>query len=375
MPVLLWLSLILGYTVGIAAAFFLLPKPMLEPFTGRIVLASTAVLAGALIYFLLRREQPAAPDGERPAGEPAGQVGAGVGKARTENGRAAGGAPPFDPGAGAPPFDDDGCDDLIGDPAKLEILGRRLDDPLARGSDGSLSPRELRQILYDGRVDGLIRPSLALPEGREAFQHVIPRLRDLAGGPLEPHTYARTAARCGLTGLIDRVFVIRTLQRITVERRSGERRTACCNIDASSLIAPVFTDGILEFLDDHLELRGHLVLEFERLPGERPARAAMQRLRERGARFCLKRLSAAPIDPERIRTAGFDFIRLAAPRYALLPAVADLLPQLAALQAAADRAGLQIVVDRADAGRTVHAGHDLPFDPPRFADELQENAA
>lgn len=365
MPVLLWLSLIFGYGAGIAAAYFLLPKPMLEPFTGRIVLASSVVLAGAVTFLLLRREPPAGPGQEGGLEDQA--------SAPSE-------ADPVRSQAAAsddqnPVFDEESCDDLIGDPAKLQILGARLTDPMARGADGSLSPRELRQILYDGRVDGLIRPSLALPELQEVFRHVVPRLRDRAGERLEPRLYIRTAARCGLISLIDRVFVIRTLQRVDLERQDGETRTVCCNIDGASLTSPVFTGGLLEFLDDHADLSRRLVLELERVPAERAALAGVAHLRAAGIRFCLKRLSAAPIDPQAIRGAGFEFIRLAAPRYAHLPAVADLLPQLAALQAAADQVGLALVVDRADIARTPMATGDLPFASPRLVDELQEDAA
>ncbi|HEX6144324.1 MAG TPA: EAL domain-containing protein [Geminicoccaceae bacterium] len=360
MPALLWLALLLGYFVGVMAALFLLPGPVVEPVAGRITIASAVIVIGAASFFLLQRRATA-------------RVGAGG---------VAPGAPgqPRDAGFARAPADEDGerLDDIAGDPDVLRVIGPRRDDPLARAPDGAISPRELRQILYDGRIEMLARPVIALPERAPAFVHVTARLRDNQGAPVAPPQYLRTVARCGLGATLDRVAIIRALQTAEGEASGDEAPVIACGIDSRSLASPVLLEGLEEFFRDRPKSGGRLVLEIDHLPRHPGAAGGVRRLTRLGIRFALKRLSAAPLDLDRMRDLGISFVRLAAPRFAVLPkGAAGAIPQLAALLAAVDQAGITLVVDQAGTDRAPLLDQGTPYHPLPGAvpDDIRDDAA
>ena len=358
MPALLWLALLLGYFVGVMAALFLLPGPVVEPVVGRITVASVVIVIGAASFFLLQRRATA-------------RVGAdGVAQGALDQARAAGFAP----------ADEDGerLDDIAGDPDVLRVIGPRRDDPLARAPDGAISPRELRQILYDGRIEMLARPVIALPERAPAFVHVTARLRDNQGAAVPPPQYLRTVARCGLGATLDRVTIIRALQAAEAVASGDETPVIACGIDSRSLASPVLLEGLEEFFRDRPKSGGRLVLEIDHLPRHPGAAGGVRRLTRLGIRFALQRLSAAPLDLDRMRDLGISFVRLAAPRFAVLPTgAAGAIPQLAALLAAVDQAGITLVVDQADADRAPLLGQGTPYHPlaETSPDDIRDDAA
>jgi EAL domain-containing protein (putative c-di-GMP-specific phosphodiesterase class I) len=360
MPVLLVLALALGYAVGALAAVFLLPQPVVEPVLSRLMIASGVLGLGAALFFGLKRHRRATAD-----------------SAAVAESEAA-----LSMAAEHPLPDDDlaEVDDIIGDPEVLEVLGRRLADPLSRMADGSIGPKELRQILYDGRVELNGTPVLALPDRTEAFLLIKPILRDNAGADVGPHHYLRTVARCGLGPLLDRVVIVRTLQTLIRGGSDGKDQSGGvigCAIGAENLASPLLLDGVEEFLRDHPGAGSRLVLEVDRLPRQPQTVPAMRRLTRHGIRFCLKRLSTAPLELDRMRDLGFAFVHLAAPRFATVPEVANTLPQLAALVDTVRDADLTLVVDRsgrpsADEGDR-EPEEDLAFAP--LPSEARENAA
>lgn len=335
MPVLLWLALLLGYFVGVLGALFLLPAPVVEPLMGRIVIASIVVMLGTATMFVLQRRQSHPPLPQRAAHAPPPQVADPAG-------------PSLDPAlAGGEP--DDRIDDVVGDPERLRAMTARLLDPSSRAADGSVGPRELRQLLYGGRIGVLVRPVIALPAREPAFVKVTPQLLDHQEEVVPPGAFRRSLARCGLGPVFDRVQVIRALQTADAARDGDLVPLIACSIDVASLASPVLLDGLDEFFRDHVGRGERLILEFDRMPREPAARQAMRRLARHGVRFALERLSPAPLDLERTDELGFRFVRLAAPRFAMLPgAAAGALPSLGAFLTAAERAGLVVVVDQAD---------------------------
>lgn len=350
MSVMVCLALISGYAAGVAIALFLLPTPVVEPVIARLLTAGAVVGTGIALFLWSRRSgppvAPAAIPGAAPAMAAAEMAEPGVGEADE--------------------------DDIIGDPAVLELLGRRLADPLARLPDGSLGPKELRQVLYDGRVELHPTPILALPERSEAFRLVRPMLRDNGGVEVPPRHYVRTVARCGLGPLLDRVVVIRTLQTLIADGSGG---TIACGVGADNLTSALLLDGLEEFLRDHPGLGQRLVLEVDSLPRRAAAGPAIRRLARHGIRFCLQRLSTAPLDLDRLRELGFTFVRLAAPRFAVVPELAGAVPQLAALTESVRRAELTLVVGRADRASTPHEGGEASAEEPLHDPLVREDAA
>lgn len=374
MPVLLWLSLLLGYVVGVAGALFLLPAPVVEPLIGRIVIASVVVMTGTVLFLVLQRRRVGLPlVGEaiaaafaRQAGTPS-APGGGSADAKEAGGRSDGAKQ-----AGGR------SDDVVGDPERLEALNARRADPLARAPDGALGPRELRQLLYDGRVEILARPVIALPTREQAFLKITPRLLDQREEVVPAANFRRSLARCGLEPVFDRVQVIRALQSADAGRSGEVIPLIACSIDLRSLASPVLLDGLEEFFRDHPGRGERLVLEFDRVPRDAAARQATRRLLRHGVRLGLERLSAAPLDLERIAEIGCQFVRLAAPRFAVLPgAAAGALPSLGALLASAEQAGLTVVVDQAESLPTplLEGGRiDTPL-PSHPAGEVKDDAA
>lgn len=357
MSVLLFLALALGYAAGAVAAVFLLPAPVVEPVLARLLIASGVLGLGAALFFALQRHRRATARGAAAA---------------------ASGAEADD----TEPDDDLAeVDDIIGDPEVLELLGRRLADPLARLADGSIGPKELRQILYDGRVELHGARVLALPDRTEAFLLVKPILRDNTGADVGPHHYLRTVARCGLGPLLGRVVIVRTLQtliRVGSGGHGGSGAVIGCAVGAEDLASPLLLDGVEEFLRDHPGVGSRLVLELDCLPRQPHGVPAMRRLTRQGIRFCLKRLSIAPLDLDRMRDLGFAFVHLAAPRFAVVPEVAGTLPQLAALVETVRDANLTLVVDRSDqTSARVDDTQDAAEDPDTapHLPEAREDAA
>ena len=337
MPVLLSLALLLGYFVGVAGAVFLLPAPVVEPLLGRIVVATIVITIGTALFFGFQRRRIVLGSFRDAAQRPS----------------AAAGGPSAESGSDAPPVNGDGADeridDVAGDPERLRLLGTRPAGPLLRDRDGALGPRETRQLLYDGRIEVLARPVIALPAREHAFWKVTPQLLDHQEEVVPPASYRRSLARCGLEPVFDRVQVIRALQTAEAAREGDVVPLIACSIDVRSLASPVLLDGLDEYFRDHVGRGERLILEFDRVPRDLAARQATRRLTRHGVRLGLERLSAAPLDLERMADLGFQFVRLAAPRFAMLPgAAAGALPSLGALLASAEQAGLTVVVDQAE---------------------------
>ncbi len=295
MPPLLWLSLLFGYLAGVAGALVVLPGPTLEPFQGRLVvigllLAIAAIVAvilshrrGAVSWNDLRmwaaQTEPALPEHDDPV---APRV------ART----AARSTPPV------------ASSESVEADKPAPVLVRRR-------PSGPLTSAVLRRALYERRVDALVRPLVNLTNPDRPVRHAIPRLCTAEGEHLEPAQYLAVAARAGLIGLIDRVLVIRAAQLIRqVVAEGGDIWVVCGMVSPASVTDAGFLGEIDELLSNYPELSGRLVLELDRLQLGRPVTRTLARLRGRGLRLGLRRLTLHGLDPGELRQLGIDLVRL-----------------------------------------------------------------
>jgi cyclic-di-GMP phosphodiesterase TipF (flagellum assembly factor) len=329
MPTLFWLALLLGYLTGVAAAVFLLPAPLIEPLYGPLALATVVVLAAFGLLLQLRRVRGrAGRAGKPPRHEPP----------PGERGAAAAGQPePEAPRAEGEPAGGDR------EPDERWPLMVRLEPP------GVIGPSELRQILYEGRVDARLRP-LADPAAPQAVVYLAqPSLRTLDDRELEPDRYRTTAARSGLLGLIDRLLLLRCAELLRVGRAEGREMLVLCGIAAASLSDPAFLGEVEQQLSDDPKLANALVLTLDHAVRDSTSAAALARLRRRGMRFCLRRTGPPPGAAVELRRSGFEFVLLESGRFALDGESAASEAALLELQALFRGAGPTLLVGRSGA--------------------------
>jgi cyclic-di-GMP phosphodiesterase, flagellum assembly factor TipF len=352
MPVLFWLALLLGYLTGVVAAVLMLPARLIEPLYGPLALTSVLALAACGVLLRLRQmRRRAAPRGAASPHQPP------AGRRRL----------PLDRDAQAEPAADGPADAREAQDGRRRPLMVRLEPP------GAIGPAELREILYQGRVDVRLRPLATLAQPGAALYHALPRLRNGADEHLEPARYRTTAARAGLLGMIDRLLLLRCIDMLRATRAAGREPVVVCGITAASLDDPAFTAELDQQLSDDATLAKALVLALDHVVHDRPSVDAVARLRARGLRFCLRRLGPPPLDGAALRTAGFAYILLEADRFGQSAADPASDPALVELQRLLGADGPQLLVRRTDpaadsvtiVGEWAFSATDATFDVAR----------
>jgi EAL domain-containing protein (putative c-di-GMP-specific phosphodiesterase class I) len=329
MPTLFWLALLLGYLTGVAAAVLLLPAPLIAPLYGPLALATVVVLAGFGLLLQLRRVRGRGTPTSRPP-----RHGPSPGDRRA--GAAGEPEPQAPPAEDGPPAGDH-------DPDDRWPLMVRLEAP------GVIGPAELRQILYEGRVDARLRP-VANPAAPQAVLYLaLPCLRAVDDRELEAGRYRTTAARSGLLGLIDRLLLLRCAEMLRAGRAEGREMLVLCGIAAASLSDPAFLGEVEQQLSDDSKLADALVLALDHAVRDSASATALARLRRRGMRFCLRRVGPSPSDAVELRRSGFEFVLLEAGRFALDAESASDAPTQVELQRVFRGAGPTLLVGRSGA--------------------------
>ena len=321
MPSLFWLALLFGFLTGVAVAVALLPRALIAPLYGPLALAAVVVVAALGVLLRLRRVRGRA---ARAAAAPAHEL----------------------PGAAVDPADPDGAADQERWPLIV-----RLEPP------GVIGPAELREILYQGRVDARLRPITSLMQPEAAWYYALPRLRAADDSHLEPQRYRATAARSGLLGLIDRLLLLRCAAMLSATRADGRKASVLCGIAAASLSDPAFLGEVDQQLKDDPKLVEGLVLALDHAVRDRPSAAALARLRRGGLRFCLRRVGPPPSDAAEVGAGGFDFVLLESGRFALGDEAVPGEEALLKLQQLFGSAGPTLLVERRGADR---AAIELP---------------
>ncbi len=319
MPTLFWLALLLGYLAGVAAAVVLLPMRLIEPLAGPLALTTVIAVAAFGVLFRLRRARrrdryaEAAADGPDPLGVRARRMAAAAVEAA---------AVPDRPAEARWP---------------LQV---RLEPP------GTIGPRELQQLLAEGRVDVGLRPIASLERPDAALYHALPRLHAADGRPVAPARYRASAARCGLLGLIDQRLLRRSAELLREARAEGREVLMVCGIAADSLSNSAFGAALDRQMTDDPELAEQLVLALDHAVCDQPGIAAQAGMRRRGLRFCLRRVGPPPLDGAELGANGFDFVLLEAARFALAAADGRIDPTLLELQRGFGPAGPMLLVGR-----------------------------
>lgn len=332
MPSIFWLALLLGYLVGIGAAVLTLPAPVIEPLYGHLAIASGAIVAVILALLWWSRSHATVPEPHEftPFTEtPSRRVAA----------PEAAPAPPV--AVEAPATNGWGLDDVMGDPVRLRLI--------SVATTHGLPARELREILFEGRVDAMVQP-LASLAGKAGLEHAVARLRAADGRLVEPREFRSTAARCGLLGLIDQALVMRTTQALRQDKGDGERRFLCA-VGMAAFKDPAFVAEIELMLATNDGIASRIVLEVDCLRAEPEVERTLAALVEKGAQLGLRRIASRAVDVAEIVERRFEVVHLSGPLYALDPEHPAPSPHLRRLSAEAEDAGLQLVVDRRGTAR------------------------
>jgi hypothetical protein len=334
MPSMFWLALLLGYLVGIGAAVLTLPTPVIEPLYGHLAIASGAIVALVLSLLWWSRSRASYPEPHEFA--PLTEA-----PSRWMAAPEAAPAPPVAADAAAVSSDAEGLDDVMGDPARLRLI--------TVATTHGLPARELREILFEGRVDAMVQP-LASLAGKARLEHAVARLRAADGRLVEPREFRSTAARCGLLGLIDQALVMRAMQALRQDKSDAERRLVCA-VSIAAFKDPAFVAEIETMLAAKDDIGARIVLEIDCLRAEPEVERTMAALVEKGARLGLRRIASRAVEVAEIVERRFELVHLAGPLYALDAEHPAPGPQLRRLSVEAEDAGLQLVVDRRGTAR------------------------
>ena len=332
MPTLFWLALLLGYLAGLAAAVVLWPA-LIKPVAGPLVLMTVIALGAFGVLFRLRRIRRRARQAAAATPVPV--------LRRASPAEAA--IPAEAPAAAVDDVTSAAAvDDAAPEPppeARWPLLVR-LEPP------GVLGPRELQEVLAEGRVDVRLRPIASLERPETALYHALPRLHLADDSHLAPARYRSTAARCGLLGLIDQRLLRRTAALLGEARGEGREVMVVCEIAADSLGNLAFRTELERLLDDDPELGQHLVLGLDQVVRDQPGVAAIAGLRARGMRFCLRRVGPPPRDAGALGGHGFEFVLLDAARFALSAPDSQVDPALLELQREVGSTGPMLLIGR-----------------------------
>ena len=312
-PLLLGLALVLGYAAGIGAALLFLPRPLVEPHFATFVLVGLGAIAGLGGVALLTRRLSMRTNGRDEAEHAPQHAGSSDGTA--------------DPNA-----------------APALVGAQPQEAPLA-GPPCGLRAQELRRVQQEGRVDLFVRPLVCVPPQLFAPYQALTRLRGLDDRHLEPASYLPTAARCGLLGLIDQIFILRAVHAIRQAAADGHEVRLFCALTPASLGSPDVLAEIADFLADHADLAERLVVEIDRVRLSRPSDQALARLRRLGLRLSLRRFMPTGVDARLLARRGVSFVRL---EHALLHDRARLESEILALRRSLDDAGITLVLDQPD---------------------------
>jgi cyclic-di-GMP phosphodiesterase TipF (flagellum assembly factor) len=181
-----------------------------------------------------------------------------------------------------------------------------------RPTQEALLIAQVRDALAAGRVDLHLQPIVSLPQRKTFYYESFSRLRDAQDGVIMPAEWLRVAESSGLVAEIDNLLLFRCVQ---IVRRLGEKERKVgifCNVSEDSLADDEFFPQFLDFVRQHRDLSGSLILEIgQQAYRDRGLTAArnMARLADFGFRFSIDKVADLDIDLADARRAGVKFIK------------------------------------------------------------------
>ncbi len=178
----------------------------------------------------------------------------------------------------------------------------------------------VRSGLQENKVDLYLQPVVRLPQRRTLFYEAFSRIRGPRGEVITPGQYLTVAEDAGLIGTIDNLLLIRCVQLIRRVRQRNSEVGFFVNVSARTLRDTAFFTQFIEFLDQNMDLKSSLILEFAQEDVDSATETVvkgLETLAEMGFAFSMDRVHRLDMDFQALGRNNFRYLKVAA---------ADLLP-------------------------------------------------
>ncbi|WP_176244943.1 EAL domain-containing protein [Oceanibacterium hippocampi] len=275
------------------------------------------------------------------------------------------------------------------DDDEAEVAG-----PPAPKVDPELSESDVLNIvrwaLKENRVDLYLQPVVSLPQRKIHYYEAFSRIRGPRGQIIEPGQYLKLAADAGLLPTIDNLLLFRCVQLVRRIRRGRNREQGpsfFVNISSHALADEQFFPQFTEFLELHRDLAHSMIFELSQadlIANQETVGPHLRRLFELGFAFSIDHVTRLDFDYKALAERGFQYMKIDAG--ALLGEAdgvrSDI--QMADVQQALARAGIQLIAGKVEHEDTVIGllDVDIAFGqgylfgrPKRSQDDIDEGRA
>ncbi|PHQ68839.1 MAG: hypothetical protein COB93_09630 [Sneathiella sp.] len=173
----------------------------------------------------------------------------------------------------------------------------------------------VRSGLQENKVDLYLQPVVRLPQRRTLFYEAFSRIRGPKGEVITPGQYLKVAEDAGLIGTIDNLLLIRCVQLIRRVRKKNSEVGFFVNVSARTLRDTSFFTQFIEFLDQNVDLKDSLILEFAQADVDKATesvRKGFETLAEMGFSFSMDRVERLDMDFQSLGRNNFRYLKVAA---------------------------------------------------------------
>jgi len=240
------------------------------------------------------------------------------------------------------------------------------DDPFA--DHASLSDMVVQELIKNAveneRIDIFVQPIVRLPQRKAVAYEIYARIRAKAGLYVPAARYMELARRQNFTGAIDNLLLIRTLEMLKEQAKSGLDTQFFVNIEPASLKNGKFMRGLLSFLANNRTMAKKLVFEmryadFKTLPA--PILQIMNALAMLGSTFSLDHVQDTDIDMRALLKHHVRYLKMKGD-WMLTHTKSDLdFTHLWRMKQKLEANGIRVIADRIESDATLLELFD--FDP------------
>lgn len=207
----------------------------------------------------------------------------------------------------------------------------------------------VRDGLRNDRVDLFLQPIVSLPQRKARSYECYSRIRNQAGELILPEHYIPVAEQQNMLAAIDNMLLFRCIQLIRKAQSRHQRTGFFVNLSEHTLKDKHFFGDFVDFLMENRSLAKSLVFEIDQtfLDGKGVAKnKTVARLIEAGCRLCLQKVNSLSFETEKLKTLGFDFIKV--PVDVLKPYIDDGVPNLdlTRIKKDLDRRRIDLIVEK-----------------------------
>ena len=213
----------------------------------------------------------------------------------------------------------------------------------------------LRTALAENRVELHLQPVVSLPQRKVRFYEAFSRLRDRDGRLFHPETWLPVATAAGLTPTIDNLLLFRCVQLV---RHARSKRPDLCmfvNLGPAALLEDAQFQRFLDYVGQIRDLSDGLIFEFaqDELDRDPGLESKLSQLAALGFRLSMDRVTRLDLDFDSLKRRRICFLKVDAAVLLSPEAQAGATIASIDLKDALARAGVDLIVDKIEAERTV----------------------